>query len=113
MNHTATHQAGTAGASPQNGPEKLPGIRHIVAIGSGKGGVGKWTVSDLTIVPSHELVRHGPSPCDACRFAERCREQLQACSAFSMFLHGFSKVRWRIAPRVPTRERYQTLLGND
>ncbi len=32
-------------ASPQTGPEKLPGIRHIVAIGSGKGGVGKSTVS--------------------------------------------------------------------
>jgi ATP-binding protein involved in chromosome partitioning len=45
MNHTATHQAGAPGASPQAGPEKLPGIRHIVAIGSGKGGVGKSTVS--------------------------------------------------------------------
>lgn len=42
MNQAATHQAG---ASPQGGPEKLPGIRHIVAIGSGKGGVGKSTVS--------------------------------------------------------------------
>ena len=45
MNHTATHQAGAPSASPQSGPEKLPGIRHIVAIGSGKGGVGKSTVS--------------------------------------------------------------------
>ena len=45
MNHTATPQAGTPGASPQSGPEKLPGIRHIVAVGSGKGGVGKSTVS--------------------------------------------------------------------
>src|ERR1019366_2081141 len=45
MNHTATHQAGAPGASPQTGPEKLPGIGHIVAIGSGKGGVGKSTVS--------------------------------------------------------------------
>src|ERR1700730_54046 len=45
MNHTATHQAGAPGASPQTGPEKLPGIRHIVAIGSGKGGVGKSTVT--------------------------------------------------------------------
>lgn len=27
------------------GPQPLPGIRHIVAVGSGKGGVGKTTVA--------------------------------------------------------------------
>ena len=50
MNQTAIHQARAPGASPQSGPEKRPGIRHIVAIGSGKRGVGKSTVSDLTVL---------------------------------------------------------------
>ena len=45
MDPSATHKAGAPAASPQPGPEKLPGIRHIVAVGSGKGGVGKSTVS--------------------------------------------------------------------
>ena len=31
-------------ATPQ-GPQRLPGIQHIIAIGSGKGGVGKTTVA--------------------------------------------------------------------
>ncbi len=41
------HQHHAPGASSQSAvsAEKLPGIRHIIAVGSGKGGVGKSTVS--------------------------------------------------------------------
>ena len=40
-----TDTAPRASPQPTAGPEKLPGIRHIIAVGSGKGGVGKSTVS--------------------------------------------------------------------
>lgn len=39
------HHSPGASSQPAVGPEKLPGIRHIIAVGSGKGGVGKSTVS--------------------------------------------------------------------
>ncbi len=41
------HQHHAPGASSQSAvsADKLPGIRHIIAVGSGKGGVGKSTVS--------------------------------------------------------------------
>ena len=35
---------GHMGNAPQ-GPQPLPGIRHVIAVGSGKGGVGKTTVA--------------------------------------------------------------------
>jgi ATP-binding protein involved in chromosome partitioning len=39
------HNAPGTSSQPAISAEKLPGIRHIIAVGSGKGGVGKSTVS--------------------------------------------------------------------
>ena len=43
--HDHDHAPNTSSQQPSAGPEKLPGIRHVIAVGSGKGGVGKSTVS--------------------------------------------------------------------
>lgn len=56
--------------TPQAGPQPIPGVKHIVAIGSGKGGVGKSTVSSNLAVALAKAGRkvglldadiHGPS----------------------------------------------------
>src|SRR5713101_7937313 len=43
--HDHDHAPNTSSQQPSASPEKLPGIRHVIAVGSGKGGVGKSTVS--------------------------------------------------------------------
>src|SRR5258708_9888614 len=43
--HPGLLQAPDAAAEPSAGRERLPGIRHLIAVASGKGGVGKSTVS--------------------------------------------------------------------
>jgi hypothetical protein len=66
-----------------------------VNLGSSAGGTG--------------LALNTPAPCDACRHAERCKAERLACDAFAVFLAGGSEVRWRFAPRAPTRARYESL----
>ena len=36
-----------AASPPQKEPDVLPGVRHVIAVGAGKGGVGKSTISTL------------------------------------------------------------------
>jgi ATP-binding protein involved in chromosome partitioning len=43
--HDEHHGAPDTSSQPTGSPEKLPGIWHIIAVGSGKGGVGKSTVA--------------------------------------------------------------------
>jgi ATP-binding protein involved in chromosome partitioning len=40
---------------PARGTTNLPGVRHVVAVGAGKGGVGKSTVAALLAVGLHRL----------------------------------------------------------
>jgi len=49
------------------------------------------------------------SPCDDCRYRQKCAGERLACEAFSMYIHGTRQVRWRAAPRAPTRARYLAL----
>jgi hypothetical protein len=37
------------------------------------------------------------------------RRIVLACDAFAVYLAGGSEVRWRFAPRAPTRARYESL----
>jgi hypothetical protein len=51
-----------------------------------------------------------PSPCDACRQAERCAAELRACSQFSLFINGASATRWRAAPKAASTAIYSVLF---
>ena len=51
-----------------------------------------------------------PFPCQECRHAARCKASLEACAAFSLYVAHAGELRWRAAPRGPTRARFETLF---
>ena len=58
-------QAPPAGAGAQVGPQRLPGIKHVIAVASGKGGVGKSTVAaNLAVALEQSKARVGLCDCD-------------------------------------------------
>ena len=52
-----------------------------------------------------------PAPCQDCRFRERCSSEQLACDKFAVYLGGATRERSALAPRVPSRVRYEALFG--
>lgn len=53
------------GAGPTVGAQRIPGIKHVVAVASGKGGVGKSTVAaNLAVALERSKARVGLCDCD-------------------------------------------------
>ena len=59
---------------------------------------------------SGPLALVGPAPCDSCRLAPRCAAELLACAAFQLYATTGRAPRWRLAPRAPTRERFDLIF---
>jgi ATP-binding protein involved in chromosome partitioning len=58
-------EAPPAGAAAASGPQTIDGIRHIIAVASGKGGVGKSTVAaNLAVALRRSGARVGLCDCD-------------------------------------------------
>jgi len=51
-----------------------------------------------------------PFPCRECRHAARCKASLEACAAFSLYVAHAGELRWRAAPRMPTRALFETIF---
>jgi hypothetical protein len=60
-----------------------------------------WTPGDVA----------GPSPCDRCELARRCKVRLEACRAFAAYYEGVPEREWSALVREPNREIYVRILG--
>ena len=49
------------------------------------------------------------SPCPGCRHLARCEAEHLACDAKAIFAAGLPEFRYRLAPRLPTRARWELM----
>jgi hypothetical protein len=57
------------------------------------------------------MILSEPFPCQDCRLAARCEASHEACAAFSLYVAHASELRWRAAPRMPTRALFEAIFA--
>jgi hypothetical protein len=72
---------------------------------------GSNAVTDIGSLDPYVAAIEGPAPCDGCRNADRCAAQLEACPAFAVYVAHAGELRWRGAPRTPSRERFDAIFA--
>jgi hypothetical protein len=72
---------------------------------------GSNAVTDIGSLDPYMAAIEGPAPCDGCRNADRCAAQLEACPAFAVYVAHAGELRWRGAPRIPSRERFDAIFA--
>jgi hypothetical protein len=55
------------------------------------------------------FVQGEASPCDGCWKNDRCCENRTACDALLLYTRDAAPIRWRSAPRNPSRDAYAKL----
>ena len=52
-----------------------------------------------------------PYPCESCRLASRCEAAREACSSFALYVANAGEIRWRAAPRAPSRPQFESIFA--
>ncbi len=100
--------AGAAGASAGQ-----PGARGARDVGA-----ATCRTDSAASKGAREMSPDGPAlydwareaPCDQCPQARRCRERLEACEAFALYVDGAGEKSWAAVLRAPERALYVRLL---